>query len=43
MSVQFGPFSELENAYLSEILNHFTIWKGIAHPGPFFELENKFP
>jgi hypothetical protein len=43
MTVQSGPFSELENAYPSEISNHFPNWKGTTHPGPFFELKNDCP
>jgi hypothetical protein len=43
MTVQFGPFSEVENGYLSEISKHFLNWKGTAHPGPFFELKNDRP
>jgi hypothetical protein len=43
MTVRSGPFSELENACPSEILNHFLNWKGTAHPGPFFELKNDCP
>jgi hypothetical protein len=39
MTFRSGPFSELENAYPSEISNHFPNWKGTSHPGPFFELE----
>jgi hypothetical protein len=43
MTVQSGPFSELENACPSEISNHFLNWKETAHPGPFFELKNDCP
>jgi hypothetical protein len=41
--VIYGPFSELENAYPSEISNHFLNWKGTAHPGQFSEIENDYP
>jgi hypothetical protein len=43
MTVRSGPFSELESACPSEISNHFSNWKGTAHPGPFFELKNDCP
>jgi hypothetical protein len=41
--VRSGPFSELENAYPSEMSNYFPNWKGTAHLGPFFKLKNDFP
>jgi hypothetical protein len=43
MTIQSGPFSELENVYPSKISNHFPNKKGSAHPGPFFELKNDCP
>ena len=43
MTVRSGTFFELENAYPSEISNHFPNWKGTAHPRPFFELKNDYP
>jgi hypothetical protein len=43
MTVQFGPFYELENDFLLEISNHFSYWKGTTQPGPFSELENVYP
>jgi hypothetical protein len=39
MTILFGPFSKMENAYPLEISNHFSKWKGTTHPRPFFELE----
>jgi hypothetical protein len=41
--VRFGPFSELENDCLSEILGYFPDWKVTSQPGPFSELENDCP
>jgi hypothetical protein len=43
MTVQYRPFFELENAYPSEISNHFPNWKGTAQAEPFFKLENDCP
>ena len=40
MTVQSGPFSELENVSPSEISIHFTNWKESVHAGLFFKLEN---
>jgi hypothetical protein len=40
MIVYSGPFFELENDCLSEILDHFMDWKVTSQPGPFSKLEN---
>jgi hypothetical protein len=42
MTVRSGPFSKLENDYLTEILDHISDWKVTAQPGPFYKLENDF-
>jgi hypothetical protein len=43
MIVHSGPFSELENDFPSEILDHFPNWKVISQPRPFCKLENECP
>jgi hypothetical protein len=43
MTVRFGPFYRLENAYPSEISNHFPNWKGTTQARPSFKLENDCP
>jgi hypothetical protein len=43
MTVQFGPFSDMENVCPSEISIHFPNWKESAQDGLFFKLENEYP